>query len=574
MKKTIEAKEQLLADVLLSDSGYNIPWYQRPYAWEEQQVTELFDDLYRSYEARTDEGYFLGSIVLTEEEDNREKDVIDGQQRLTTLTMLFSCLAYHSKKNGGTDKYEELLKKYIINPGDETQDVQSKPRLNIRERDRLFFEKHIHKLDYDTWLEEYSKQSEKPKKKSKKDKPDPKELIRNNSIILLNRIKKHFDSIERLKEFVTFLTTGCSLVIISTQNRQTASRVFSVMNSRGLDLQPTDIIKADVMGAESSNNSLNTIWEEMEDKLGREDFNSLFYYVRMIRVKKKLEESILKEFNKHFYNDMNNPSKLIKEILEPHCDALSMIQKREYKTESEDAAEAVNNYLDWLDMINNSDWIPPAIQFLAENKDAPDYVLYFFKKLERLSAYLYIYSKSDNKRIERYAELIRELEENAGEKNPLQALELTVEEKNEMITTLSGDIYNLTAQKRNYILLRLDNFMSDGGAIYRTKTLTTEHVLPQSPKDGSEWSKNWTEEQRNEWLHKLANLILLSRRKNSQAQNYDFDEKKSIYFKGKKGLPPYPLTSDACQESKWTPTVVKKRQGELLDVLKENWELD
>ena len=577
MGKQIEAKEQLLSDILLSDSGYDIPWYQRPYAWEEKQVTEMFDDLYRSYKSKMKESYFLGSIVLTEEQGNKEKSVIDGQQRLTTLTILFACITYHIKKNEKDDKddtYEKLLMRYIINPGDATRGVESRPRLNIRERDRGFFEEYIHALKFDDWLAEDSKKLKKPAKKAKKDKLDPKKLIKSNSILLLKFLETHFKKDnDDLQDFVNFLNNECSFVVISTPNKATAARVFSVMNSRGLDLQPTDIIKADIMGNKIPSDSLTNLWEEMEDKLGRDAFNSLFFYVRMIRAKKKPEESILKEFNKHFFNDIKKPSKLIKEILKPHCDALSMVRKNSYEAESDEIADAVNNYLYWLGTINNSEWIPPAIQFLAKYKDNPDYILHFFKRLERLFTYLYICGKSDNRRIERYASVIGELEGGYNLQNPPHSLDLTAKEKQEMLGVLKSNIYELPSQKRNYIIRRLDSFMSDGGAIYNSRVPTIEHVLPQNPNKNSEWVKKWNDDEREEWLHKLANLILLNRRRNSEAQNYDFGIKKSSYYKGKKDLPPYLLTSTACQEAEWTPTIVKARQEELIKVLTDNWEL-
>ncbi len=581
MGKQIEAKEQLLSDILLSDSGYDIPWYQRPYAWEEEHVTDLFDDLYRAYKSMTREGYFLGSIVLTDEQGNTAKSIIDGQQRLTTLTILFACIAYHVKKNETDDKkddkkdtYEKLLMRYIINPGDETRDVDPKPRLSIRARDRVYFEGYVHDLKFDEWLMTDSKQPEKPKRKSKKIKLDPQKLIKNNTITILKRIESHFNKdISALKMFVKFLTNECSLVVISTPNKETASRVFSVMNDRGLDLQPTDIIKADVMGEIGQSNSLNEIWEEMEDNLGRNDFLNLFIYVRMIRAKEKTKESILKEFNKHFRDDIQDPSKLIKKILKPYSDALLMVRNSSYESEIEEKSEPVNSYIDWLIRINNSDWIPPAIQFLEKYKENPDYLLYFFKKLERLSAYLYICSKSANKRIERYAKVIKEVEGTHDLQNPPQSLELTDDEKKEMLDALSSNVYNIPAQKRNYIIHRLDTFMSDGNITYNTRTLTIEHVLPQKPDKDSEWLKIWSKPQSEKWLHKLANLVLLNRSRNAQAKNYDFDKKKTIYLKGNTGLSTYPLTIKAYDKTEWTPKVVEEWQSELLDVLKEKWGL-
>ena len=99
-------------------------------------------------------------------------------------------------------------------------------------------------------------------------------------------------------------------------------------------------------------------------------------------------------------------------------------------------------------------------------------------------------------------------------------------------------------------------------------------MLPQKPKSGSEWVL-WfpDEEEREQWTHRLANLVLLSRRKNSQAQNYEFDEKKKKYFQ-RKSVVPFALTTQVLQEKEWKPGVLKRRQRNLVNALKDEWRLD
>ncbi len=561
MSKEIKAEGRSLAKIFNSDFEFNIPSYQRPYAWTTDHASNLFDDLYDFYKSNPTKDYFLGSIVLIKEEGRPKAEVIDGQQRLTTLTILLSCIASIFKDGSAKDK----LKNYILEGGHEFEGREEKPRLTIRDKDNNFFRKYVQSLACKELQEVNSQQLENESQK----------LIQKNSAFFINRIKtEFFDDTKKLTKFITFLMTRCFLVAISAPNKLSASNVFSVMNSRGLNLQTTDILKAEIIGNLDSDNMLNRNWEDMESVLGRENFNNLFIYIRMIRAKKKLDESILKEFKKYVWDDKDDPDNLINAILKPHCDALVMVQGSAYKTNPKEIENTVNNQLEWLNKIDNSDWIPPAIQFLSQIKNKPDYVSYFFKKLERLSAYLYICSKSGNKRIERYAEVIKEVENDHNLQNPPQSLELTSKEMAEMLDTLSGDIYDLPPRKRNYIIFRLDNFMSEENLTYNTKTLTIEHVLPQNPDKDSQWLKLWEEEEREEWLHKLANLALLNRSRNAQARNYDFNAKKEIYLKGNTGLSTYPLTMKAYEQTRWTPDVLKRRQAELIKVLKDEWELN
>lgn len=487
--------------------------------------------------------------------------MIDGQQRLTTLTILLSVLA--SILEG---KQRDTLSKYIQEPGNEFEGLEPKPRLTLRERDKTFFAKYVQALNFDKLgdLDEKSLDNESQIN------------IKKNSQLFLQLIEKNLgNNGESIKGFVAFLLQRCFLVAVSTPNQQSAFRVFSVMNSRGLDLQPTDIIKADIIGkltTDKQRDAYNERWEDMEVELGRGGFNDLFTYVRMIYAKEKAKKSLLDEFRNHVLKVSNDPEKLVSDVLEPYASALATVRKANYEAVSH--AEEINRYLRWLNRIDNSDWMPVAILFLSRNKNIPKYVEWFFSRLERLAAYMHVCALNINERIERYNDVIRALEDEHSFDSPAQAVELIGTEKEKMREVLNGNVYELTPRRRNYLILRLDAFLSDGAASYDPSILTIEHVLPQTIDDNTEWSKLWPDEQqRQEWVHRIANLVPLNRRRNSQAQNYDFSKKKEAYFSGNKGVSSYILTTQVLNSVQWTPEHLQNRQSELLEVLQENWRL-
>ena len=127
----------------------------------------------------------------------------------------------------------------------------------------------------------------------------------------------------------------------------------------------------------------------------------------------------------------------------------------------------------------------------------------------------------------------------------------------------------------SYVLLRLDSELSKGQASYNYPIITVEHVLPQTPEANSVWM-TWfpTEDMRQQYTHKLGNLVLLARKKNSQAQNYDFDLKKQKYFSTAKGVSPFALTTMVLTEKQWTPGVLDARQNRLVNALKTLWNLE
>ena len=121
---------------------------------------------------------------------------------------------------------------------------------------------------------------------------------------------------------------------------------------------------------------------------------------------------------------------------------------------------------------------------------------------------------------------------------------------------------------------RVDAFVGDGAATYDNGLLTIEHVLPQTVDLASDWQKIWPDEVlRKRWVHRLANLVPLTQKRNSKAQNYDFAKKKSAYFGGKHGVSSYVLTTQVLNASAWTPAVVEQRQSDLIDVLSSRWDL-
>ena len=560
MTKRISGAEYPLSKIFSSEFEFVIPSYQRPYAWTVDQASELLDDLVAFHDVEGEEGYFLGSIVLIKSEGAPLSEVIDGQQRLTTLTILLAVMACaHNGEN------KEEIKSYILEPGKKMEGIQPKPRLSLRERDRAFFKKYVQGLNLAKLVELDASSVANESQFN----------IRANAAYLLSEVEKRFKTLDQLVAFVAFLLTRCYLVAVSTPTQESAFRVFSVMNSRGLDLQPTDIIKADVIGQmkdEAEREHCNDKWEEMEVELTRSGFNDLFSYIRMIYAKEKAKRSLLEEFRTHVLPMNPNPKVFVDEVLEPFADTLNDIRSASFAATKN--AETVNHYIRWLNRIDNSDWIPPAMLFLKEYRHKPARVSRFFQLLERLAAFMHIDRYNVNDRIEIYSDLISEIESGMAP-DDMGSLSFDKDDCKQFRRALDGDIYQLTPRRRNYLILRLDSFISDGAATYDPKVLTIEHVMPQTVNEDSEWAEWWpNDEDRQRWVHRLANLVPLNKKRNSAAQNYDFSTKCEVYFAGTKNVSSYALTSQVISQEDWTPKAVKARQKSLVSALMENWELD
>jgi len=559
MAVKIEASEKPLQKVFSSDYDFLIPLYQRPYAWTVEEAGELLNDLLDNMGADAtpvDETnpYFLGSIVLVKGDAPRA-DVVDGQQRLTTLTILFSALRpllSQIEADGLTALLYETANPIL--------GTSNRYRLTLRKQDTTFFQIYVQDKGGINKL----------KVMSHSNLIDSQKNVRENSLLFLDELSKLPPA--KRSRLAQFAARRCYLVAVSTPDFDAAYRIFTVLNSRGLDLTVGDILKAELIGTipPAKQELYTRKWEDTEDALGREGFQELFAHIRMILRRTKLE-NLLDEYKKYIVPAGTNAANFIDNVLLPYGDSYEQIKTETYQSTA--GAASVNELLRWLNQIDNVDWMPPGIVFLSENTNDTQAIEKFFRGLERLAAGQMILRANVNERINRYSRLLLAIEQKKDLYAADSPLQLDGTERKEITDVLNGDLY-LEAKIRMYVLLRLDSELSKGQASYNYPIITVEHVLPQTPDANSTWV-TWypTEDIRQQYTHKLANLALLARKKNSQAQNYDFDVKKQKYFSTAQGVSPFVLTTQVLAEKQWTPTVLDARQKQLVGVLQNLWNL-
>lgn len=569
MAKTLEAHDKLIHEVFEGSYQFEIPDYQRPYAWTTEQAGALFDDLRSAMrDLGTSSQFFLGSIVLIKSDRDPRSLVVDGQQRLTTLTILFAALREVWGQTGNSQGLKSVTP-FLYEEGDEMRGKATGYRLIAREEDAEFFRKNIQEPG---GIAQLVDSTDKLK--------DSRLRYRENAKLLLDKVKE-LSSDDRIALW-KFLADNCSLVVISTPDLEAAYRIFSVLNNRGLDLAPIDIIKAEVLGqirkkyGEDKSHAYAKKWSDIESgdierSLGRDAFGELLAHLRTIYAKKKAKATLLKEFQDYVteYRE-NRPIELIDEVIEPYAYAFSIIQNSNF--ESIERAETVNDHLSWLNRVDFKDWVPPALVYFRRFRQQPKLLAEFLELLERLTYFLLVTKAGVNERIEAYAKLTNEIELDCDIFSS-GALSLTDEQKRRFVAALDGNIYHDLPKARMALVLRLESLISSPPTQIQG-VVSLEHVLPQTPPAGSEWLK-WfpDDEERETWTHRLANLVLLDRKKNSAASNYDFTKKKNAYFLRGGKAPPFVLMQEVRDASEWTPAVLAERQKRLVDVFKKHWSL-
>lgn len=568
---TLSAKEKNLSRVFSDDYLFVIPPYQRPYSWTTEEAGALFSDIYeasnpdvKNFESLPP--YFLGSVVLIKDPQKPTSYVVDGQQRLTTLTILWSAL----RDTASTDSEKNDISQYIKQAGSASKGTLDKFRLTARARDQEFFHEYLQlgKDSSEIRLEKIS---------------DPKSNLLGNYRYLFQKIEKLTNN-ARIR-LIRFLATKCFLVVVEASDEDSAYRVFSVMNDRGMDLSPTDIFKADIIGSiDDAEKQIKYTddWERWEETLGRENFADLFSHIRMIYRKQKQQDSLIKEV-KQFVKPTAEPEKFIKEKLLPYSEAYQDILRKSF--EGTDGLQSISIHLKNLSLLDNADWQPPAILAISKYRNDEDTLEEFLFKLERLAFFMFLTRRDVNFRIRRYSDVLKHLQAESAEADA-DPLVITGSEQREVLDKLNGPIYGASKIPKP-LLLRIDQALSDGAASYDQSIIQIEHICPQTRTVGGPWEAFYSklekyddiseyedrEEAEATWTNSLGNLVLLTRKKNIQAYNYDFEVKRTKYFK-QDDANSLAITNQVVSETKWTLKKLHKRTQRLIKMMAKKWKFD
>ena len=348
----IEAHERTICEVLSDSYAFEIPSYQRPYAWELDQARELMSDIASAMDNAAASGgiYFLGSIVLIKSPNDPQARVIDGQQRLTTLTILLSVL-----RDLTADEETRIERRsYVFQKGSADRGTKDQYRLLLRERDRAFFLKHIQKPGATNSLS------------------DPVTLRGSEQRMIENaccfRTQLEGMTEDRRNKLIQFMLQRCYLVVVAVPTAQAARRIFTVLNARGLDLTATDILKANLLDRVSEPHDIDLAkrWEAVEDALGRDNFVELFTHIRMIYERDKPRVALEDGFPSVSTPFNGDCDVFISDLLEPVADAYSLLSspvaiQQQFGVDADKAVRSLHR-------LDNKDWMPPALLSAMETK--------------------------------------------------------------------------------------------------------------------------------------------------------------------------------------------------------------
>ncbi len=535
------------------EKQFVIPIYQRVYSWEKEHCEQLWDDIIKTGGNDQIEGHFIGSIVFVHDgiytTNHNELLIIDGQQRLTTITLLFIALRNHLNDE------DEFLEKFS------RQKIQNRYLINSDEKGDKKFKLILSEPDRDTLLSLIDEDRRKPSEPSLK--------IMENFKLFEEWIRKNTDKLETIfKGLEKLMVVEISL----ERGKDNPQLIFESMNSTGKDLTQTDLIRNYIlMGLEPKKQKIfyKKYWRAMEENFEQNEtlFNQFFRHYLTIKTREIPNINKVYEAFKRYQQERGIETEALLQDLQKYCGFFCQIV---FKKEADKELNKALSFLVDLEM----DVIYPLL--LELYSDYSDGVLSnddFISIIDLIESYICrrtvcgLGTNSLNKVFPSFTkhiqkdEYFKSLKAHFGYLTEKQRFPNNDEFKNLFITI---DFYHF--QKKEYFFERLENF--DTKEPVNTKECTIEHIMPQTLN--LEWQRDLGENFQaihEKYLHTIGNLTLTGY--NEKYSNNSFQEKRGM----EKGFKQSPLRLNQSLKKleSFGEKEIEKRANDLADWALKIW---
>lgn len=515
---------------LLGEEGqkFIIPEYQRPYRWTKNECETLWDDVKGVFgNGENIEEYFLGSIVAFESKKS-ELEIIDGQQRITTLTLLFRAF-YECFSNDAAKEKQRYLEgfgkcvwEHDLDKGLDFKNCHLSSKV-IADRD------------------------EKILKKLLSEKITIEDIKGNNS----NYAKNYIFFYEKLEEFKLkdtllwekfckmFLTNRLFILLVICDSQESAMTIFNTLNSRGLPLSNADILKGYIYKKVKNKEKFANDWKDIETKIEEsenvKDLDFLFLqYMHIIRAENEdtntTTQGILPFFTKtdkkEYYGALQDW--LYKPETMPFISNLAdfWISPKEYLSEKS------SRYISILNLFQNDTWKFFVSYLVWRNKNCFNNDTFnknkfskeFDKFLPELIKYITLPFLNNNATTGVVKEIVFKMNVSLYKKE-----NFTIGNSMPKQKVFFEIINSFDTRKIKYILFLYAYIYSKFKEDINASDLEVEHILPK------EWQSanfdNWDEESHKKYVEKIGNKILLDKKSNIKCSNNFFAKKQEIYKK-------------------------------------------
>jgi uncharacterized protein with ParB-like and HNH nuclease domain len=565
MKNLLETKTTSFQNLLGNGKNYKIPDFQRDYSWTEENWEDLWNDFL--FLEDNDVPHYMGTIVLQTEDNNEKVIVVDGQQRITTMTIVVAAImkilkdfeekGIQPEKN--KERFEKIRRDFI---GEKTlSELHYKSKLTLNQNNNTFFQTKILKL-------------EKPLNFQKL--RDSERLLYQAFEFFYEKLKEKFkeDDGKKISSFLeNIIAKRLIFIEIAVDDELSAYTVFETLNARGVELTTTDLLKNylfSIAVKESSDSEMEILkekWKNIIDTVGLKSFPVFLRYY--LNSKQKL---VRKE---NLFKNLKNTVSSAKDVFE----LLDRLQ------EKADLYNAIKNpYDEFWNENKNKDEIKKSLEELKIFGVSQPIPLFFavydklpgiFPRVLKISAvisfrynviarrnpnemervYNSVSQKIFNEDIYSLKEIIKELKflyiDDNDFKNIFSTKEISTGGKNKRLV--------------KYILTEIENHISSSDNDFNDANFTIEHVLPENYSE--EWNDLF-EGNADKFVHRLGNYTLLEDKKNRRAADKSYQEKKEIYKESR-----YKLTKEYINFDEWNISSLNSYQNRLAKIATGIWKI-
>ncbi|MGA2631160.1 MAG: DUF262 domain-containing HNH endonuclease family protein [Terriglobia bacterium] len=513
---------------LLAESFYKIPRFQRPYSWDHANLEEFWNDTI----VENDSDYFIGNFVVYD--DKGVLGVVDGQQRLTTITLLLCALRNVLKEEGLPD-----LAKGIHNLI-ERRDIKNERFYVLQtETSYPFFQEYVQKFGAPATIPEIGPEEELLK--------EAYDYLRGNLDSTVESIKKQTSLSEskkkaKLEEELSRIrdkVLGLKLIFTSLDNDDDAYMIFETLNTRGKDLTLSDLVKSHLARLLKPTNKgvdlakdkwvkIAETFEESQADLSISTFIHHFWlsryeYVTEKKLYKALRKRIKKEIAAQFLDDLLRESKLYRQIHEPT-----------YKKWKKEDLE-MRDSLDGMNLFRIKQQLPLVLAVMRHYEDRTLKPKHVEEVLSAIENFHFVFTAVASQRSSggvsfMYASAAKNLHEASkltDKATVLRSLREKLKTKRPPYAEFEARFLELrysskfTKQKKliRYLLAKIFQRNSSGTPLDPDK-LTIEHIAPENPPG----TAGLTDEQ----IASVGNLIVIDQTLNNKLANKDFAHKKKI----------------------------------------------
>jgi uncharacterized protein with ParB-like and HNH nuclease domain len=557
---TLVTGKKYIKDIFSPEQFYNIPEYQRPYVWGDDQIVALLEDVSRAMENDSSKEYFLGCMIWNTRKERDKKnveytyqDILDGQQRFITLFLLHGVIRDISQK----DKLKENVQKRLVQEADDYNNIPSRNRIEFEIRDDKDFLNQY--LITENGTKEDSLTSVIEDKKAGTS-------IRNMAAGMTIMKKwwdakflEHQGSEEQyLADFYKYLSTKVLALYLATPNNlDDAYNLFTVLNSRGLQLQVSDILRAQNLRV-IENDELRKIyaakWSDYENAIsapfrGFDDFLWTLVFIKM-KYRSDDNKSLTKAFEFMFKRNLVSKGTDMLDFVGKYVNHYETITNGSIVTR--ESLNLFGNLNFILSSVFGSQYLTPLMHYreiFGENR-----IIEVMIKLDNLFSIGWLIGRRQSqtrtfiilRKIDQYAERVKNGEltqeeaiedfindtclrydfydEEISSEKPIDIQEFIDALENEKWGGFSGTKVN----KTRYLLLKMDLLMGNPATVlqYNKDSSSIEHLMPQNISE-TRWNIDF--DRHKEWVHRLGNLVLIDKNKNASLSNKLFDEKKIKY---------------------------------------------